>query len=950
MARRRRRKGKGYITAGQGRLWIQEDGCLNPWVYWGCYGVGTITESLGDKTVFHCPSPSAGEGYAIIASVKGAPGPITFVVKTPYIVRTRLLELRCSFNAMVRMGFCKRPNDPLGWEQILYLHDVDITQRSIDNLAAREPGDNALPLVSADLAANSSQQLGVLKWGEVLPDAATYQLNDIAFCDAPVCGSQCGRGSPGCQVGWAVGDGGCPGDAPVLYTDDGGSTWYLYTSPFSTLTDNIASVCCDGNYVIVTNGTSASVAYSSDAGTTWNEVTTGFTGGAPLQDCYLYSRQNIWIAGAGGYIYNSTDGGATWVIQEDGDITSNTLNKIHGYDGQIVYAVGDGGALLKTQDGGKTWSNLTSPTVGNLYAVFAVERETVFIGGADGLWYSVDGGRNFTQVEGYSNVLDIAFCGCNFGFMTAGSTVYRTIDGGYTWTVEDAGGVANLYAVTCCSPNEVFVVGDNGQILLGNSVFKRMGWREIGELAPIIGLEWNQSTDTWTRIDEAGNTHNWLPGDFNTHPIWGAMTRVNLAVGGAINAYYGDAGYVSDGSNGRVMVRTPKFWLKSDSPAANVYRWWICDRARTGFEIHPAFYQRGGTLRNYIYVGAYEATLLDDAGTLKLDSKASEQPWTGGELDSLGFDSGSVEFAVGETLTGATNGATGDVLDYHLTGGTWGAGTAAGTVYLKQVAGAFIIENLNGSVGGLNIASATGASVPLALDIDDAEDYGNAIGSGWGECNIWTRQALLLLMAIEWGNLDSQTELGRGIVDKPGGAGFAGEETASFNIDSNLDSQLTGAGDDGLAGQAQDGLRPIAWRGLENFWGNVWEFIIGYNAVDAEYRIVNRDGSAGVAYDGVLGAGDYEASVAVPIVADGYISNVEYEDLLKYLFVPSAVLGSSTTYIPDYLYAHDLAEVNILLAGADWTTGLLGGAAAWLSFSLAVLSTLHCGARVEWLG
>lgn len=463
-----------FLQSGNGRLWIQEDGCLNPWVYWGCYAVGTISEPLGDKTIFYCPSPAGHNEFEVATSVKGAPGPITFSLVTPWIVRTKLAEIDCPFNVQLRFGFCSRPDDPEGWEQVLHLVNAELTNRSYDNLVVREPGDNTLPEVSADVAADSLLIFRALAWIEQQDDDTLINAYyDVAFCDAPVCGSECGRGSPGCQVGYIVGEGGCNSDAPLLGTTDQGETWTGITSPFTTTTDDIMSVCCDGDYVIITNGTTASIAYSTDAGTTWNEVTAGFTGGAPLQDCYLYSRQDIWVVGAGGYIYHSTDGGATWTIQEDGLISAVTLNKIHGYDDQIIYAVGDGGAIFKTIDGGKTWVNVgASPTAGNLYAVFAVEREVVFVGGTGGLWYSVDGGGSFTQITGINTpVRDIVFCGCNFGFMvTDGPTVYRSIDGGLNWQTETAAGaVANLYAIMCCNVNEVFAVGDNGQIKFGNA-------------------------------------------------------------------------------------------------------------------------------------------------------------------------------------------------------------------------------------------------------------------------------------------------------------------------------------------------------------------------------------------------------------------------------------------------------------------------------------------------
>jgi hypothetical protein len=399
----------------------------------------------------------------------------------------------------------------------------------------------------------------------------------------------------------------------------------------------------------------------------------------------------------------------------------------------------------------------------------------------------------------------------------------------------------------------------------------------VGGADPEIrGVQWNQSTDTWTRIDVNGNTVSYNAADFNDHAIWGEMTRVNLATDGTENAVYGDGSYAEDGTNGRVMVRIPKFWYKTENPSANVYRWWISDIERSGFSVHPAFFQRGGSpATDYIYIGAYEADGYDDGGTFKLHSRAGVTPVTG-------------------------------------------------TTY----------PDLPGN----------------NLDIDEAETYANNIGSGWGAFNIWSYSAIKLLFMIEYSNLDSQTELGRGIVDKASGSGFAGEDTASFNVNDNLDAQLTGCGDDGYAGEAQDGLRPVTWRGVENIWGNAWQFILGFNALDAECRVVNRSGLAAVTIDGDLGAGDYESSTAAPIEIDGYIDNIETETLLLPLLIGSSTGGGSATYIPDYQWGHDTGEVNILLLGGRWNYGMLAGVGSLFLNRASSYSYQDIGARVEFRG
>ena len=82
------------------------------------------------------------------------------------------------------------------------------------------------------------------------------------------------------------------------------------------------------------------------------------------------------------------------------------------------------------------------------------------------------------------------------------------------------------------------------------------------------------------------------------------------------------------------------------------------------------------------------------------------------DMEALAYTSGSVEFTAAETLTGAVGGATAVVVTWDLDSGGWGAGTAAGTVWVKSVTGTFQAEALNGSVGGADMATASDASFP----------------------------------------------------------------------------------------------------------------------------------------------------------------------------------------------------------------------------------------------
>ncbi len=466
--------------------------------------------------------------------------------------------------------------------------------------------------------------------------------------------------------------------------------------------------------------------------------------------------------------------------------------------------------------------------------------------------------------------------------------------------------------------------------------------------AAIVGIEWDRSSSSPTlkHIDLYGKETDFSKAFFDNHEVFGSIGRRVVTANGHVTVGQNARGDGLDlsGASGNVMCSLPKIFTKSDHPSAYKYRWWISGHALDdyGFSFFPSHRMRGGYERSTIYVGAYPSVLKDNAGTLEQHSKTGEQPWTGGEMDSLPFSAGSAEFVIGETLTGEVSGATGQVVDFHLTSGTWAGGDAAGVVYLKQVLDSFQAEDLNGASSGIAAAAASSANSALSLTIDNMETYANNIGPGWGTTNIHTLSAVKLLIFAEFATLDSQDALGLGVVNLPSGTGFAGVENGADSADTNIAENGTGSG------IGANGYTPVNWRGLENpFWGNVYTGVIGYNAVDTGYRVANRDGLGSLA--AVLTEGNYEESLAIPINSDGYISDIEYEDLLQYAFLGKATDGNSAAFLPDYQYSHDVGETNVLFAGGSWNNGVDAGVGRLHSHDAASGSGRIFGARLEFL-
>ena len=74
--------------------------------------------------------------------------------------------------------------------------------------------------------------------------------------------------------------------------------------------------------------------------------------------------------------------------------------------------------------------------------------------------------------------------------------------------------------------------------------------------------------------------------------------------------------------------------------------------------------------------------------------------WTVKQAVELGYDAGTAEWAMGETVT-ATSGGTGTVIGWTLTSGTFAGGDAAGKLYLEDATGTFTDnDSLTGSVHG----------------------------------------------------------------------------------------------------------------------------------------------------------------------------------------------------------------------------------------------------------
>lgn len=199
------------------------------------------------------------------------------------------------------------------------------------------------------------------------------------------------------------------------------------------------------------------------------------------------------------------------------------------------------------------------------------------------------------------------------------------------------------------------------------------------------------------------------------------------------------------------------------------------------------------------------------------------------------------------------------------------------------------------------IVSISGVTPTRSLSRTTFRTYAKANGTGWGMIDYNLLYAIQILLLIELCTFNSQSILGTGNYTGDN----TGMTTGGTNLLGNKSSTYSG-----------DGY--MSYRGIENFYGDCWKWIDGININN---RLVYINNKSSTFADDVY-TGDYiSTGITMPVASGGYISN--FANTSKG-FIPSAVTGSSSTYVTDGLWTETGSRA--VLFGGDANGGLLDGA------------------------
>lgn len=397
----------------------------------------------------------------------------------------------------------------------------------------------------------------------------------------------------------------------------------------------------------------------------------------------------------------------------------------------------------------------------------------------------------------------------------------------------------------------------------------------------IVGIQVDYKNKTFKRLAGAANLTK--GSDFDKFTMFGGRKRCNVADDGSIVAWYGDADYKEDGSMGQVMVYQPKFYylvcpVEYDPIDTGIgyhlrkANYYVSEKPRAGFRLHPAFYDASGNEIDYFLTSAYEGSIYDASASAYLLN------------DEQAMNTGEDKFS---SIAGArpASGSSQNLTRPNIEAMAQNRGTNWHGDLIKQVSAEQMLMIIEMGMMNLQTAIAQGVvSLPWNTGSDTTSSYAAATGS-----------------TASLGN----------------GTGRA-EKTTTY--------------EGGIAKEyTVDGKTSVCWRGKENFWGNIWKFVYGINIwgngkMGGGQPYICSDFSFAESKN----SGNYEPAGFTVTNANGYISAMGYSTACDWLFIASECLGNSSLPVGDYTYITvNLNGYRIAQLGGGWSHWDSAGGFCW---------------------
>lgn len=427
--------------------------------FMACFMAGSPSKPFGDITDIECPHPTQPGKFVKVGQIRSGDDRATLDISGKHAldIRSRMLQLGlqgCPLDVFVHYGDCEDLSIYNDFKKILVFEDAGITEWGADDLGTLADDGQAEINETSPISAQIIYDYVPFSFSEEAADVVTNEDIDVVICDDISCGN-CEDESDGCQKVYSLtlAAGGSPGTpADVVFSLDGGNTWYAHDIDSLGAAEDPNALACVGLYLVVVSNASNSLHYTLLSDVTdvidpvFTEVTTGFVAGGEPNDIWSVGNK-AWIVGDFGYVYVTTDpvGGVT--VQDAGIATTSQLNAVHALNANFAVAVGNDGAVIVAEDG-ERWSVTPTNPIGpgtDLTSVWVKSKTEWWVTTSAGdLYYTLNGGETWTRKrftgDGVGTAEAIVFATDSIAYLshTTAAPLGRLLasfDGGNSWIV-----------------------------------------------------------------------------------------------------------------------------------------------------------------------------------------------------------------------------------------------------------------------------------------------------------------------------------------------------------------------------------------------------------------------------------------------------------------------------------------------------------------------------------
>lgn len=187
----------------------------------------------------------------------------------------------------------------------------------------------------------------------------------------------------------------------------------------------------------------------------------------------------------------------------------------------------------------------------------------------------------------------------------------------------------------------------------------------------------------------------------------------------------------------------------------------------------------------------------------------------------------------------------------------------------------------------------------VSITRDTARNKAKSIGQKFHLYDFATYCAIIFLYIVEFADWNCQSKIGQGCTNNSSSINSGGTDSMTYHT-----GRASGT----------DGKNAVQYRWIENLWGNVSQWVDGFNASGlTAYYCTDPSKYADDTATGYTKIGTLSAS--------GWIKDLTVTD--NGLLIPKTTGGSETTYIPDYMWSS--SGWRVLCVGGNWGDGSYAG-------------------------